>query len=634
MCGIAGIVDFKGFDPALLSSMTEAVRHRGPDGFGLALFEAGEQGHSEITYNRDPQTVVRPVVGLGHRRLAILDLSARGMQPMTNADGTLCIVHNGEIYNFVEIRQQLLTRGYTFRTNTDTEVILAAYDLWGPECLTQFNGMWTFALIDRRRHKLFCARDRFGEKPFYYFSGTGILAFGSEIKQLLLVPGVPRNMHDPIALDFLRSGLLDHTDATFFRDIRQLPAAHYLEFHLNDSSAVPQICKYWEMKLTPRQCTSDVEACEEFRDRFQESVRLRMRSDVPVGACLSGGLDSSAVVCQARSLAPEMELHAFTAGSCCRAYDERVYSQIVADRVAAVAHVLFPSRERFWKEFERLLWHQEQPVASSNVYAQWLVMQAARQHGIPVLLDGQGGDEVLCGYQKFYFFHLWSMLGQLDRKLVTEVPLWFLNHTRSFYTWSDVRKYLPAAITKSAPVERVCSADLQDSSSGSQDKVQFGPAEDIAHRQAVDLVSTSLPALLHYEDRNAMAWSVETRLPFLDHELAEFLVNCRTDLKLRAGWSKWILRESMSGILPDSIRLRKTKLGFDTPLSEWLHAGLNDGIKDVLFSSRLRLERLFAAHKLAREVQLFSSNAHGALDASFLFRVIALESWARVFNVN
>lgn len=634
MCGIAGIVAFEGFDPRLLISMTRLVSHRGPDGFGCAFFEAGAHGRSEVVLNEDRlPTVERPVVGLGHRRLAILDPSPLGSQPMGSEDNALHITHNGEIYNFLELRDQLKARGHSFKTQTDTEVILQAYREWGGDCLKRFNGMWSFALLDRLRQELFCARDRFGEKPFYYWVGNGCFLFGSEIKQISEIRDVPRRANDSTVFEYLENGLLDQGEETFFAGIRQLPAGHFLIVDLRQRHPVPQIRRYWELMLHEPQPLSDGEACEEFRARFKKAVSLRLRSDVPVGACLSGGLDSSSVVCQARTLVPYNNFHTFSAFSSNNLYDERRYSSAVVAATAVTPHWTFPDPQEFWRRYERLIWHQDEPVGSTNVYAQWCVMESARQQGVPVLLDGQGGDETLCGYQKFYYFHLWNTLRKGDPRIIPEAVQWMRNHTRSLWSWDEACRYLPWPSPRVSSVLARVGTKPQRRSRTNGRGAHLGLGASVGERQKLDLVSTSIPALLHYEDRNAMAHAVETRLPFLDHELAEFLVNSPVSFKLRGGWSKWILRESLAGVLPDLIRRRRTKLGFDTPLADWMRQGSRDYIQPLLNAPKFQMERFLVKENVAQELSRFMSG-HQDLRAPGLFRILTLELWARVHRVN
>ncbi len=633
MCGIAGIVSLGGFDPQTLVAMTELVSYRGPNGFGFAYAATDTNERTEIIHNerRRPQ-MLRPVVGLGNRRLSILDVSPLGNMPMESDDGAHAITYNGEVYNYKEIRQELEKAGHRFRTKTDTEVILHAYQEWGEDCLTHFNGMWSLALWDRSKQRLFCARDRFGVKPFYYAFSGGRFFFGSEIKQILQASGMRRVAHSSAVFNFLERSLIDYSEETFFEGVDQLPGGHYLVLNIGDRLSL-RVQRYWELRIEPNQQKSEEAAVEEFRARFENAVKLRLRSDVPVGACLSGGLDSSAVVCEATRIAPAIEFHSFSACFEDEALDERKYISAILSATHSQGHWAFPQADSFWRTIELMLYHQDEPVGSSNVFAQWCVMAEAKQHGIPVILGGQGGDESLCGYQKYRYFYLWHLLRNRDARLFREAMLWARNGTRSHWTLGDASRYFPAAMRGPFSLtERVCVPEFSRQTTASRPKL--GAGGSIAERQKADLVYASLPSLLHYEDRNSMAHSVESRLPFLDYKLVEFAVNCPPSLKLRDGWSKWILRKALEGTLPDSVRLRRTKLGFDTPQARWMRQGLQNGHRDVWQAPGLRMGRFLSAEKLAHESSKFLGAEPHALQAEALFRAICLELWARVHSVS
>lgn len=622
-----------GVDPGVLMSMTHLVTHRGPDGFGFAYAGKNVRTPLEIIHgeNRMP-SLSSAVMGLGARRLAIVDLSPHGNMPMESGDGSCCVTYNGEIYNYKELRIELKQKGYRFRSETDTEVILNAYLEWGEECLGHFNGMWSFGLWDRRLQRLFCARDRFGVKPFYYTLAGGCFYFGSEIKQLLHAANLSRLANPRTVLHFLDRGLIDHSPETFFEDVNQLPGGHLLTLDLAES-LTPVVRRYWELPLEPQTDTNEQEAIEEFRSRFETAVRLRLRSDVPVGSCLSGGLDSSAVVCEAQRLAPDRRFHTFSACFEESALDERDFISAVAKATNGMVHWTFPKQEGFWQNIEKVLYHLDEPVASTNVFAQWCVMEEARKHRIPVLLGGQGADELLCGYQKYRYFYLWHLLRNGDSRFVHESAQWFRNGTRSWWTLSDASNYFPAALRRAfSPIERLCAPELEKSLHEPQ--LMLGAGKSLADRQKTDVMYTSLPALLHYEDRNSMAHSIETRLPFLDYKLAEFAINCPPSLKMRDGWSKWVLRQALAGTLPEKVRLRKTKLGFDTPQAAWMRFGMQNGHRDLWDSSTLQMERFISPQKLAKESQRFLRQESGAMPAGGLFRAMCLELWARVHRVS
>jgi asparagine synthase (glutamine-hydrolysing) len=633
MCGVAGIINPEGFDPYTLMSMTHLVSHRGPDGFGFAYVGRNPQTPVEIIHNENSlPSFLRPVIGLGSRRLAIVDLSPQGNMPMKSSDGACCLTYNGEIYNYRELRVELERKGHRFRAETDTEVILNAYLEWKEDCLGHFNGMWSFALWDQRIQRLFCARDRFGVKPFYYTLFDGCFYFGSEIKQILHASGMPRVANARTVYHFLDRGLIDHSPETFFEDVRQLPGGHCLTLELS-ASLSPVVQRYWELPLEPLKRRSDMDSIEEFRSRFETAVRLRLRSDVPVGSCLSGGLDSSAVICEAQRVAPDRRFQTFSACFEEPALDERDFISAVVKVTNGAVHWTFPKQEGFWQNIEAFLYHQDEPVPSTNVYAQWCVMEEAKKQGIPVLLGGQGADELLCGYQKYRYFYLWHLFRARDSRFVHESSRWLRNGTRSWWTISDASNYFPPLLRRTfSSIKRLCPSQFEKELREPQ--LKLGAGKSLADRQKTDVMYTSLPALLHYEDRNSMAHSIETRLPFLDYQLAEFAINCPPDLKMRDGWSKWVLRQAVAGTLPEKVRLRKTKLGFDTPQAAWMRFGMQNGHRDLWDSPVLQMERFLSPEKLARESLRFLQGESGALPAGPLFRAMCLEQWARVHHVS
>jgi len=633
MCGIAGIVALDGFLPQQLVAMTQLVHYRGPSGFGFAFTGQGSRAALEVVHNADKRPVQeRPVIGLGSRRLAILDVSELGNQPMQMGDGDLCITFNGEIYNFKEIRFELEALGHRFKTGTDTEVILHAYQQWGEECVQHFNGMWSFAIWDRPRQQLFCSRDRFGVKPFYYALHRGRFYFASEIKQILLASEMERVANPEAVYNFLEFGLLDYSEQTFFTGVFQLPGAHSLSLKLHDPLA-PEIRRYWDLQAQATEKSEESALVEHFRALFEDSVRLRLRSDVPLGFSLSGGVDSSAIVCQASKVAPESAFQTFSACFDEQELDERGYISAVVSALAAKSHWTFPGASSFWTTIERILFHQDEPLGSTGVFAQWNVMQEARRNGVPVILGGQGCDESFCGYLKYRYFYLWHMARRGDPRFVRESLLGLRNSPRVFWAWADVSRYFPSNFRKPfSVVEKLCPEEFRKAPR--KVSLILGAGESLGDRQKADLTRTSLPMLLHAEDRNSMAHSVESRLPFLDYRLVQLGIACPASLKIRDGWSKWIVRNALKGVLPEKIRLRKSKLGFNTPESHWVRYGLQNGHSEFWRDSKLRMERFLSADVLHEESCKFVNQERGALAANWLFRAMELELWARVHVVS
>ena len=637
MCGIAGILDRNTFDPARLVSMTDLIHYRGPDGFGFAYFDPNSphpNTSSEIFHNRRDLPGFSPSVGLGTRRLAILDTSDHGNQPMSSDSGEYWIAYNGEIYNYLEIAEELKSLGHVFRTGTDTEVILKSYAEWGASCVKRFNGMWSFAIWDRPQNALFCSRDRFGIKPFYYHADPTRFIFGSEVKQILDNPHVPRQINDRAVYDYLTRGLLDHSDTTFVGAIRQLLPGHSLTVRFTETGISTRIEKYWELKVTEPPRLTDAEAEQQFNFLLRRAVRWQMRSDVPVGSCLSGGLDSSSLVSLAALHTDSKNFFAFSAVFDEPEFDERRYVEAVAQHTGIHSQLVHPKADGFWDDLKCMLWHHDEPTGGSSIYAQWSVMRAARQSSIPVLLDGQGGDETLCGYRKFYPFYLRQLLTQANPKFLSESIAWLSSADFSSWRWSQAKRYSPLAHRSDASLLSRVATDDFNHLAQSMSPEHIGPSRDIRQRQKSDLVHYSVPALLRYEDRNSMAHSIEARVPMLDHELAEFAVNCAPGLKLRKGWTKWILRQVMRGTLAEKVRLRKTKLGFETPHEKWLRQDAKGLMHNVIQQPRLQLHRILSADKMTTEFAAFFAGRSGTLTGWEVFRILNLELWAQIFHLS
>jgi asparagine synthase (glutamine-hydrolysing) len=543
MCGIAGIINLNGRPVAEsdLRKMTDTIRHRGPDGDG---FYTGEN------------------VGFGHRRLAIIDLSDAGKQPMQYMGCT--ITFNGEIYNFLELRQELQKKGYGFYTATDTEVLLAAYKHWGADCVNHLNGMWAFAIHDAANGKLFCSRDRFGEKPFYYCERDNRIVFGSEIRAVRAALTSHPEPNEIMMARFLVFEQAEHFRETFFHEIVKLPAAHNLEINLQNGAI--KIAQYYSPRRVNTWCEiSEQDAVEELRTRLRKSVALRLRSDVEVGTCLSGGLDSSSIAALAASLYNsdlQASFTGITAGSHDAKKDETQYAKKVAETLGMTWKHCNPDAEEYEQAFARALEIQEEPFDSPSVIMQHFVMRLAQESGLKVLLDGQGADELLLGYKQHLAWAIqslpmapaaklaWQSLDKYQIGLKDLLLLVFYHtHTgrkrsRQLSKWPGLRKDLQDQLQEDALAESRLPADLFS-------------------KQYYELSHRILPMLLRYEDKNAMAYSVETRLPFLDPDLVEFVLNLSMLLKVKGGWSKYGLRKGMEGLLPPEIIWRRGKVGFE-----------------------------------------------------------------------
>jgi asparagine synthase (glutamine-hydrolysing) len=564
MCGIAGVLSLDGsrVDLERLHQMTEVISHRGPDGEGHWISSDGQ-------------------VGLGHRRLAILDLSERGAQPMHYL-GRYTITLNGEIYNYIELREELKKKGYTFISGTDTEVLLAAYSEYGVSVLERLDGMFAFAIWDERDRTLFCARDRFGEKPLFYYCVPGkLFAFGSEIKSLFAF-GAPRQISNKMLFNYLAYDVVENPHAkseTFFDDIAKLEAAHYV---LIDSRGVVTKRRYWSVpEINLDQKISFENACERFRELFTQSVKRRLRSDVPVGTSLSGGLDSSSVLCTISKLLDGSGhgQKTFSARFHDPALDEGDYMRLAAETAGALQYFAWPDARTLLDNIDDVFYHQEEPFGGASILAQWEVMKLANRENVTVLLDGQGADETLGGYVH-YFVPLFKELYATDRaQFREEVKAYEDLHRRVFV--SDARFRLEA--TRPGLLRLIGNARRKFSRPSylehlhpdfaAEYKTEPPPFEqhnDLNETLRHSTQGYGLEKLLRFADRNSMAFSREVRLPFLNHDLVEFLFTLPASYKIGQGWTKRVLRNAMEPILPRRITWRVDKLGFDSPQEAWL----------------------------------------------------------------
>jgi len=641
MCGIAGIIegDNRPVNVSQLEAMTQVLAHRGPDGEGYVLLSP--RGDAKPIRSIGPLSDsigLGPkgyAVGFGHRRLAILDLSPLGHQPMASPNGKYWVTYNGEIYNYLELREELRTRGYTFRSASDTEVLLTAYQEWGEECLPRLNGMFAFALWDTARRSLLCARDRFGEKPFYYWWDGRQFAFASEIKGLLPVVKEVRPNQQAVA-EYLESGNLDDGSSTFFEGISQLLPGHFLK--IQDEQI--RIAKYWGLPEEHADARSLPTSVDAFQDVFFDAVRIRMRSDVPVGGCLSGGLDSSSIVCVVQeNRKGNGPFHTFSSCFDNPTYDERPYIQSVVAHTGVQPHFAFPDPTELRDNVASLIWTQEEPFGSTSIFAQWNVMRLAKQMGVKVLLDGQGADELLGGYPSLfgtYYAELFSK-GAWGR-LLGEIGQYYRLHGK-------FGPYIPASFARSLlpPVfvqwvrshitgsRKWVSAELRGKR-GEAGKPPGGMSPSLRKHQCQLLAGTGLRALLHYEDRNSMAFGVEARLPFLDYRLVEMLFGLDNSCKIQNGWSKRILRDAMVGILPEQVRLRTDKMGFVTPEDIWFRTSLQGMTRDILQDPRTSQRGYL---NVAEALKEFDAHVEGKKNlSSTIWRWVNLELWSRQFMDN
>lgn len=559
MCGIAGILNFNNelVQSSDLKNMTDIILHRGPDGEGHWTNDRGN-------------------VGFGHRRLAIIDLSENGRQPMHYLEGRYSITFNGEIYNYVELKDELTKQGYKFRSESDTEVLLALYDFKKEKCLEKLDGMFAFGIWDEKEQSLFCARDRFGEKPFhYYFDGQQFI-FASEIKQIWKA-GVSKTINEERFSSFLKTGQIDdqeNPNETFYKHIEKLDAGHFLKVDVGGKLIAK---KYWSIDISKPEFEGSFEqAVETFFELFKSSVRLRLRSDVPIGTSLSGGLDSSSIcmMIDAMKLNNQKQT-SFSARFKNYEKDEGKYIEEVIKACDNIEfHYIWPDENYFQDCFNEICYYQDEPIGSSSIVAQYSVMQLAKKNGVTVLIDGQGADEYLAGYKPYYPLYLNQLFYHDKIRFRAEVT----NYNKLN---EGVKTYYPPDNNESF---RMKLGRYRRTLLNSPMPYK---ANELKQKLQKDTSSGELKTLLRYADRNSMAHSRETRLPFLSHELVEFVFSLPDHYKLNSGWSKYVLRKAMESILPPSICWRVDKVGFEAPQNNWLRTS---AIQDEIIRASEKLK--------------------------------------------
>ena len=561
---------------------------------------------------------------------------------MASADGRYWIVLNGEIYNYLELREELGRKRHVFQTESDTEVVLAAYREWGAGMLDRFIGMFAFAILDMNERILFLGRDCFGIKPLYYALREGRFAFASEIKALMELRGVSRTADPQRLYEYLRFGSTDHGDGTMFSDVRQLPPAHYMSLSLDRFSPVTPV-RYWSIELNRRQDISYGDAVVALRDLFEESVRLHMRSDVPVGACLSGGLDSSAIVAMMRKLGgPDQELHTFSYIEDHPTLSEEKYVNIVSADFATIGHTVKPFPLDIVQDLDRLVVSQEQPFMSTSIYAQHRVFRLAHEAGIKVMLDGQGADEIFAGYYSLLGARITSLLSRGEIIAAWRVAQGAPQNMRSHRLKMIVASFgrmLPARCA--APFLPMVGQSLWPSwlkrewfadHGATARRRPHGHGKDSLREELLHSINElSLPDLLRYEDRNSMGYSIESRVPFCTPKLAELALSLPSEYLVAAdGTTKAVFRQAMRGIVPESV-LDREKVGFATPEREWLNS-LRPWIERTLREEETKALP-FLNHESTRGMVASELRSRGNL-SSYLWRCLNVIHWARLFKVS
>lgn len=601
MCGIAGIIStsFEKISEVHLKKMTDALAHRGPDGEGI---------WSNSTSN----------ILLGHRRLSIIDLSNAAAQPMHYLN-RYTIIHNGEIYNYTELKELLFEKGYVFHSKSDTEVILAAYDFWKEECVKYFEGMFAFAIWDEKEQQLFAARDRFGEKPFYYYENGRYLFFASEMKALWAT-GIEKDIEEKMLLNYLTLGYVQNSadkEATFFKGIYSLPPAHFFVYKPGNPKIF--IKKYWRIDKEIKIEISPEDGIAKFSQLFTASVKRRLRSDVAIGTSLSGGLDSSAIISTMQELKfNKNDLLTFSAVFPGFEKDESSYINLLTGKLGIPNFKTQPTADSLIKDFETICYHQEEPFQSSSIYAQFKVFELANQQQVKVLLDGQGADETLAGYHKYIHWYLQEVLSrhklgaaQKEKKALHKNNIPFKWNLQNYFA-TFLPMHAAMQLEKNEYLKIVHQPDINPEFL----KLQKGREWEGIHKPVVtklndilhfNVMESGLEELLRYADRNSMAHSTEVRLPFLDHTLVEFIFSLPSNLKIHDGWTKWLLRKAMDKKLPDEIVWRKDKVGYEPPQKLWMEDKM---LQDYMHEAKKKLVALKILNQKVLDKKSEPKSAH------------------------
>lgn len=631
MCGIAGYINKSNkYRPSrkLVKKMTDQMIHRGPDAEGQWADER---------------------VALGHRRLSIIDLDAKSNQPMFSHDGKYVITFNGEIYNYIELKKELSDQGAVFKTNCDTEVIIEAYRAYGLRCFNLFNGMWGLVLYDIEEQKIIVSRDRFGIKPVYTLENEDVFAFASEIKALTAAFPEENIPNETWIYRYLSGAVNEDTDdKCFYRNIKIFPAAHYMVYDLKEHSK--KYKSYWEVneQLFYDKWIKGKNPVKTFRALFESAVELRLRADVEVGACLSGGLDSSAIVgCASGKFGKRM--HTFSSIYTDKECNEESYIRKVNEKWNAMPHYIKPDdyEENFTKYIADLTYHHDQPTASASLYSQYMVMKGV-QGNVKVVLDGQGADELFAGYIPYYSYYIADLMNKKTlrakckaiKMLVIVKKEWpdvigavstdtivRLVGLKNSFLFQNEKRIQGLKVKRNA---QLFTDEFMDKVNDDYQRKEIPCSSELNTRLCNDVLNKSIPALLHNEDGNSMAFSIESRVPFLDYRIVEFAIALDGKYKIKNQWTKWIIRKACREYLPKEIVKRKNKMGFPAPFARWLREGRSkEEIREVIYAFGVR--RIVPTETIDR---FYRAHMDGEMDFSdILFKFYNMELWLRTCDM-
>lgn len=630
MCGIAGYINKSNKyrpDRNLVKKMTDQMIHRGPDAEGQWIDE---------------------YVALGHRRLSIIDLDAKSNQPMFSHDGKFVITFNGEIYNYIEIKKQLIEKGSVFKTDSDTEVIIEAYREYGTDCFNRFNGMWSFVLYDIEEQKIIISRDRFGIKPLYTIDNNDIFIFASEIKAIIAAFPKENIPNETCIYRYLSGSVNEDTDEKcFYKNVKIFPPAHYMIYDIKNHTK--EYKEYWKVdeQLFHDKWIKGKNPVKTFKELFESAVELRLRADVEVGACLSGGLDSSAIVgCASKKFGKKM--HTFSSVYTDKECNEEPYIRKVNEKWDTIPHYIKPDdyEKNFTKYIEDLTYHHDQPTGGASLYSQYMVMKGV-QGNVKVVLDGQGADELFAGYIPYYSYYISDLMNKntfLSKckaiKILTIVKkewpdiigavstdtIVSLVGLKNSFLFQNENKIKDLKVKRNA---QLFTNDFMDKVNDNYQRKEIQCSSKLNTRLCNDVLNKSIPSLLHNEDGNSMTFSIESRVPFLDYRIVEFAIALDGKYKIRNQWTKWIIRRACREYLPKEIVKRKNKMGFPAPFARWLREGSSrEEIAEVIYQFGNRnivpketVDRFYRAH-INMEVDY----------SDILFRFYSMELWLRTCN--
>lgn len=619
MCGIVGFISNKKIEPTILDEMVNSITHRGPNDNGYCDYLIDEQH-----------------LFFGHTRLSILDVSSHAHQPMISEDDNYILIYNGEVYNYIELKNELKLLGYEFESTGDTEVVLKSFIEWGNGCFEKFNGMWALAIYNKKTKKLVLSRDRMGKKPLYYYKDKEKLIFASEIKAILKYPNLDIKPNLKKIFRYLSTNYryIDIDTESYFENIFQIPKSAYVEIDSNFNFSTHT---YWKLTEFNNYQKNENDIIEEFRDLMIDSVRLRLRSDVPLGCFLSGGMDSTSITAIAYKVlkTPIMTFSGIT-GEKKGIYDESEYIDEVVKETHANHQYIKPDPANIFDVVDEMLNVHDEPICTVTWYSLYLIVKNMKDANVPVVLNGHGGDELLAGYWEHYQFNFLDLKN--DSSLKDEINAWHKNHNRDMAEITRTEKMIERVVSKQQlEIEKfpsysyIFNKEIQNEYDLNIDIQGINTKSTLTNKMYKELLFETIPASLRAEDRNTMAHSIESRSPFLDHRLIEYSYALENKYKIRDGLGKWILRESMKGILPEKVRMRKDKAGFISPADEWFKTINKNQILDMLNSDELKQINIFdidALKSLYQEHLMGLKNHH-----MFLWQLINVFIWYKKYFI-